>query len=247
MAAGRSWLPGDGFTYNDPVIFLEDVAQDCRERGIRTVAVSAGYIAPEPRVEFFRNMDAANIDLKGFTDGFYRNLCTGRLAPVLETLEYLKHEKNCWFEITTLLIPGENDSPQEIEAESRWVMDRLGPDVAASQDGGRGRGTGFERISGGRAECAPSCRRGTGQASRTRSSPSRSLASMRMNVPSFCSSGVRLGVMAPPRAHRETPGALAPFTVSCLPTTDPPEPILLPPLIPSTYQGVVNSKHIYLY
>jgi pyruvate formate lyase activating enzyme len=131
-AAVESGCRSVAFTYNDPVIFLEyavDVAQVCRERGIRTVAVSAGYIAPEPRVEFFRNMDAANIDLKGFTDGFYRNLCTGRLAPVLETLEYLKHEKNCWFEITTLLIPGENDSPQEIEAESRWVMDRLGPDV----------------------------------------------------------------------------------------------------------------------
>jgi len=120
------------FTYNDPVIFLEyavDVAQACRERGIRTVAVSAGYIAPEPRVEFFRHMDAANIDLKGFTDGFYKSLCTGRLAAVLETLEYLKRETAVWFEITTLLIPGANDSPQEIEAESRWVMDRLGPDV----------------------------------------------------------------------------------------------------------------------
>ena len=131
-AAVESGCRSVAFTYNDPVIFLEyavDVAQVCRERGIRTVAVSAGYIAPEPRAEFFRHMDAANIDLKGFTDGFYRNLCTGRLAPVLETLEYLKHETNCWFEITTLLIPGENDSPQEIEAESRWVMDRLGPDV----------------------------------------------------------------------------------------------------------------------
>jgi len=120
------------FTYNDPVIFLEyavDVAQACRERGIRTVAVSAGYIAPEPRVEFFRHMDAANIDLKGFTDGFYKSLCAGRLAAVLETLEYLKRETAVWFEITTLLIPGANDSPQEIEAESRWVMDRLGPDV----------------------------------------------------------------------------------------------------------------------
>jgi pyruvate formate lyase activating enzyme len=120
------------FTYNDPVIFLEyavDVAQACRERGIRTVAVSAGYIAARPRVELFRHMDAANIDLKGFTEGFYKNLCTGRLAPVLETLEYLKHETAVWFEITTLLIPGENDSAAEIEAESAWVMDRLGPEV----------------------------------------------------------------------------------------------------------------------
>jgi pyruvate formate lyase activating enzyme len=114
------------------VIFLEyavDVAQACRERGIKTVAVSAGYIAPEPRIELFRHMDAANIDLKGFTEGFYRNLCTGRLAPVLETLEYLRHETGVWFEITTLLIPGENDSAPEIEALGRWVMDRLGPDV----------------------------------------------------------------------------------------------------------------------
>jgi len=120
------------FTYNDPVIFLEyavDVAQACRERGVKTVAVSAGYISPEPRIEFFRHMDAANIDLKGFTDGFYNNLCSGKLAPVLETLEYLKHETKVWFEITTLLIPGENDSAAEIEAESAWIMDRLGPDV----------------------------------------------------------------------------------------------------------------------
>jgi pyruvate formate lyase activating enzyme len=131
-AAVRSGCRSVAFTYNDPVIFLEyaiDVAQACRARGIKTVAVSAGYIAPEPRVEFFRHMDAANIDLKGFTDGFYKTLCSGKLGPVLETLEYLKHETKVWFEITTLLIPGENDSADEIEAESRWVMDRLGPDV----------------------------------------------------------------------------------------------------------------------
>jgi pyruvate formate lyase activating enzyme len=131
-AAVQSGCRSVAFTYNDPVIFLEyavDVAQACRERGIRTVAVSAGYIAPEPRHEFFRHMDAANIDLKGFTEGFYKNLCSGRLAPVLETLEYLKHQTKVWFEITTLLIPGQNDSAQEIDAESRWVIDRLGPDV----------------------------------------------------------------------------------------------------------------------
>ena len=131
-AAVQSGCRSVAFTYNDPVIFLEyavDVAQACRERGIKTVAVSAGYISPEPRIEFFRHMDAANIDLKGFTEGFYKNLCSGRLAPVLETLEYLKHKTNVWFEITTLLIPNENDSAVEIEAESAWVMDRLGPDV----------------------------------------------------------------------------------------------------------------------
>jgi len=131
-AAVRSGCRSVAFTYNDPVIFLEyavDVAQACRERGIKTVAVSAGYISPEPRVEFFRHMDAANTDLKGFSEGFYKNLCSGKLAPVLETLEYLKHETNVWFEITTLLIPGENDSAAEIEAEGAWVRDRLGADV----------------------------------------------------------------------------------------------------------------------
>jgi pyruvate formate lyase activating enzyme len=132
QAALASGSRSVAFTYNDPVIFLEyavDVAQACRERGIRTVAVSAGYISAEPRVEFFRHMDAANIDLKGFTEGFYKNLCSARLGPVLETLEYLEHETEVWFEITTLLIPDENDSPAEIEALSRWVLDHLGPDV----------------------------------------------------------------------------------------------------------------------
>ncbi|HXW26254.1 MAG TPA: AmmeMemoRadiSam system radical SAM enzyme [Xanthobacteraceae bacterium] len=131
-AAVRSGCRSVAFTYNDPVIFLEyavDVAQACRARGVRTVAVSAGYICEKPRREFFRHMDAANIDLKGFTEGFYRNLCSARLAPVLETLEYLKHETDVWFEITTLLIPGENDAPAEIDALSRWVIDRLGPEV----------------------------------------------------------------------------------------------------------------------
>src|SRR5215831_7286347 len=132
QAAVRSGCRSVAFTYNDPVIFLEyavDVAQACRERGIKTVAVSAVYITPEPRIEFFRHMDAANIDLKGFTEGFYKTLCSGKLDPVLETLEYLKHETDVWFEITTLLIPGENDAPEEIEAESRWVMEHLSPDV----------------------------------------------------------------------------------------------------------------------
>jgi pyruvate formate lyase activating enzyme len=120
------------FTYNDPVIFLEyavDVAAACRARGIRTVAVSAGYVTPEPRAELFRWMDAANIDLKGFTEGFYRRLCSGALEPVLDTLAWIRHETSCWLEITTLLIPGENDAPVEIEALSRWVLEHLGPDV----------------------------------------------------------------------------------------------------------------------
>ncbi|HYN38863.1 MAG TPA: AmmeMemoRadiSam system radical SAM enzyme, partial [Rhodospirillales bacterium] len=120
------------FTYNDPVIFLEyavDVAQACHARGIKTVAVTAGYISPEPRVEFFRHMDAANVDLKGFTDAFYQRLCSARLQPVLDTLVYLKHKTSVWFEITTLLIPGENDSDEELEEMTRWIAGALGPDV----------------------------------------------------------------------------------------------------------------------
>ena len=120
------------FTYNDPVIFLEyavDVADACRARNIATVAVTAGYVAPAARTAFFRHIDAANVDLKGFTEAFYKRLCSAALAPVLETLVYLKHETDVWFEITTLLIPGENDSADELEAMCRWIMDNLGPDV----------------------------------------------------------------------------------------------------------------------
>jgi pyruvate formate lyase activating enzyme len=120
------------FTYNDPIIFMEyavDVAIACREAGVRTVAVTAGYIAPEPRTEFFAHMDAANVDLKSFNDDFYWQVCGARLAPILETLEYVRHETHTWLEITTLLIPEENDSDAEIDALSRWVAERLGPDV----------------------------------------------------------------------------------------------------------------------
>lgn len=120
------------YTYNDPVIFLEyavDVAQACRARGIKSVAVTAGYICPEPRAEFFAWMDAANVDLKGFTEDFYRRLCSGHLQPVLETLEYLVRETPVWVELTTLLIPGENDSDAELEAMTQWVVEHLGPDV----------------------------------------------------------------------------------------------------------------------
>ena len=120
------------FTYNDPVIFHEyaiDVAASCRERGIYTVAVTAGYIDPEPRVEFFAAMDAANVDLKAFTERFYRKICGGELAPVLETLQYIHHETDCWLELTTLLIPGENDSSAEIDKMTRWVVEQLGADV----------------------------------------------------------------------------------------------------------------------
>jgi len=120
------------FTYNDPVIFLEyavDVAQACREKGIKTVAVTAGYMCDEPRREFYRTMDAANVDLKGFREDFYRKICLGHLQPVLDTLTYLKRETSVWFEITTLLIPGENDSDEEIDALTKWVHRELGDDV----------------------------------------------------------------------------------------------------------------------
>ena len=120
------------YTYNDPVIFHEyaiDVARACRELGIKSVAVTAGYVEPEPRAEFYRWMDAANVDLKGFTDAFYHRLCGGHLQPVLDTLVYLKRETAVWIETTTLLIPGENDSDEELEAMTRWVVKELGPDV----------------------------------------------------------------------------------------------------------------------
>lgn len=120
------------FTYNDPVIFLEyaiDVARACREVGLKTVAVTAGYVCEEPRAEFFRHMDAANVDLKAFTESFYRKVCSGELAPVLDTLRYLKHETDVWFEVTTLLIPGANDSDQELRRASDWVVENLGVDV----------------------------------------------------------------------------------------------------------------------
>jgi len=131
-AAKASGCRSVAFTYNDPVIFAEyamDAADACHEAGVEAVAVTAGYISPEPRREFYAKMDAANVDLKGFTDEFYVKLTGARLAPVLDTLTYLKHETKVWFEITTLLIPGKNDSPQEILAMSKWIARELGPDV----------------------------------------------------------------------------------------------------------------------
>ena len=120
------------FTYNDPVIFLEyavDVAEACHGHGIKTVAVTAAYVTEEPREEFFRHMDAANVDLKAFTERFYWKVCGGHLQPVLETIEYLKHETDVWFELTNLLIPGENDSEAEIDLMTQWIVEQLGPDV----------------------------------------------------------------------------------------------------------------------
>ena len=120
------------FTYNDPVIFMEyaiDIAQACKEIGIATVAVTAGYISPEPRMEFFRHMDAANVDLKAFTEDFYWSITKGHLENVLQTLKYLKEETDTWFELTNLVIPGENDSEAEFNDMTAWVVENLGPDV----------------------------------------------------------------------------------------------------------------------
>lgn len=131
-AAERLGARSVAFTYNDPVAFHEyalEVARACRARGLGTVAVTAGYVNPAPRAEFYALIDAANIDLKSFDDGFYRRYCRGRLAPVLETLEYVARLPGTWLEITTLLIPGLNDSPQEIGALAEWVAAHLGADT----------------------------------------------------------------------------------------------------------------------
>jgi len=131
-AAVRNGCKSVAFTYNDPVIFAEyamDVADACHARGVHTVAVTAGYIHDQPRREFYAKMDAANVDLKAFTEEFYFKLTGSHLQPVLDTLLYLKHETDVWFEITTLLIPTKNDSDEEITALSRWVARELGPDV----------------------------------------------------------------------------------------------------------------------
>jgi pyruvate formate lyase activating enzyme len=131
-AAERSGCKSVAFTYNDPVIFMEyaiDVAKACREKGIKSVAVTAGYMNPEPRREFYQFIDGANVDLKGFTQNFYRKICAGDLDAVLDTLIYLKKETDVWFEVTTLLIPGENDSDEELEAMTDWYKENLGCDV----------------------------------------------------------------------------------------------------------------------
>ena len=131
-AAEKAGAASVAYTYNDPVIFHEyavDIARACRERGVRSVAVTAGYITPEPREEFFAQMDAANIDLKAFTEDFYHQLTASHLAPVLETIEYVVNETDCWVELTTLLIPGWNDSDDELTRMTEWVVDRLGSDV----------------------------------------------------------------------------------------------------------------------
>jgi pyruvate formate lyase activating enzyme len=131
-AAKENGCRSVAFTYNDPVIFHEyavDVAQACHAAGIRTVAVTAGYHCAGARAEFYRHMDAANVDLKAFTEDFYHQMCGGHLQPVLDTLVYLRKETKVWFEITTLLIPGHNDSENEVEELTQWVARELGPGV----------------------------------------------------------------------------------------------------------------------
>ncbi len=131
-AAERLGCASVAYTYNDPTIFLEyaiDTAEACRSRGVRNVAVTAGFICEAPRKQLYAAMDAANVDLKAFTERFYEKRCAGSLAPVLDTLKYLVHETNVWTEITTLLIPGENDGEEEIDAMTRWVAKELRDDV----------------------------------------------------------------------------------------------------------------------
>jgi pyruvate formate lyase activating enzyme len=120
------------FTYNEPAIFHEyavDTAKACRKLGIKTVAVTAGYVTPEPRKEFYEVMDAANVDLKGFTEEFYKKYTDSALQPVLETLEYIKKKTSTWLEITTLVIPGLNDSEKELQSLTSWIVKNLGSDV----------------------------------------------------------------------------------------------------------------------
>jgi pyruvate formate lyase activating enzyme len=131
-AAVQAGCKSVAFTYNDPVIFAEyamDIADACHEKGVKTVAVTAGYMHAGPRQEFYAKMDAANVDLKAFTDDFYFKVCGGRLQPVLDTLVYLARETRVWTEITTLLIPGKNDSDEELRAMTKWIRQNLGPDV----------------------------------------------------------------------------------------------------------------------
>ena len=131
-AARAAGCASVAFTYNDPVIFAEyamDTADACRSLGLHSVAVTAGYMHAAPRREFYARMDAANVDLKGFTDDFYYKICGGRLQPVLDTLVYLAKETSVWTEITTLLIPGKNDSDEELKAQCKWMRANLGPDV----------------------------------------------------------------------------------------------------------------------
>jgi len=131
-AALKTGCRSVAFTYNDPVIWAEyaiDTANACRNAGLQSVAVTAGYISPGARPAFFHAMDAANVDLKGFTDEFYERITYSKLQPILETLKWLKHESDVWFEITNLIIPSLNDSPDELRQMCDWILESVGPDV----------------------------------------------------------------------------------------------------------------------
>jgi pyruvate formate lyase activating enzyme len=128
----RTGCESTAFTYNEPAVFLEfavDTAKVCHARGIKTVAVTNGWIEPEARKEFYAHMDAANVDLKAFTDSFYKKLCGATLQPVLDTLVYVQQKTAVHLEVTTLLIPGWNDSPAEIDAMTKWAVANLGSNV----------------------------------------------------------------------------------------------------------------------
>lgn len=130
QAAVKGGIPSVAATYNEPAVWAEyalDIADACHAEGLRMVAVTSGYFEPESRREFFQKMDAANVDLKSFRDDFYRRLCGVRLAPVLETLQYIRKETACWLEVTTLLIPGINDTDAELDELTTWVAETLDP------------------------------------------------------------------------------------------------------------------------
>ena len=125
-------VPSIAFTYNDPVIwgeFVIDISRLARENGLKSVMVTAGYITPEARPAVYRYIDAANVDLKAFTERFYHKLTFSHLDPVLDTLKWLKNETDIWFEITNLMIPGENDDPEETRQLCGWVLTNLGDSV----------------------------------------------------------------------------------------------------------------------
>jgi pyruvate formate lyase activating enzyme len=129
QAAARGGLPSVAATYNEPAVWAEyamDIADACHAQGLRMVAVTSGYFSAESRVEFFRKMDAANVDLKSFREDFYQRHCRARLQPVLETLEAIRTETDCWLEVTTLVIPGLNDSNEELDELTKWVAEHLG-------------------------------------------------------------------------------------------------------------------------
>jgi pyruvate formate lyase activating enzyme len=130
--AVRKGTPGIAFTYNDPIIWAEyaiDLAEEAHRRGLFTVFVTNGYVSPGPRAEIFRHMDATNVDLKAFTEGFYGKVTLSHLAPVLDTLEWLARQERTWVEVTNLVIPGHNDAPEETRDLARWMVEHMGPDV----------------------------------------------------------------------------------------------------------------------